>query len=469
VRRALTLRAAGLAGAVFLLAAPAAVASTAGSVAVDLAALGPRVPGTPAHREAGERLLAAMSRLGLAEVAAVPVPGRPELENLTGLLKGEGEGEIVLAAHYDTVPGSPGAVDDASGCEVVLAAVEDLARTPLRHSVRVVLFDGEEQGLAGSRAWAEGLDEKRRDGILAALEVEMVGWEGGCGPVVLPLPAWRQGRRLLPPGWLVHAVLRGGDAVGREVAVLDRPWSLPAQLALRVAEPAHGSDAAALLGVEIPAVVLSQTCLSGAFPHYHAAGDGPGELVEGRLAEWTELTAAVVRRLDDLAGRPLAESSYLVVGGRVWLRRDLYWLGFAIWAALVVASYRARMAARGAGEGGEGTSATALPGRLRGGSFPFRLLFLAATLVVPALAAPLLYPAGVFALVPATRRRLRVLEVALGLAPALLLGAGLAVVAARGEVSRWALGWFPGGLLAAALAAFAASLLGAKDTVPQER
>jgi hypothetical protein len=383
-----------------------------------------------------------MRRAGLQEVAAVAVSGRPDRVNLTGLLPGSGEGEILLTAHYDTVPGSPGAADDASGCGTVLAAAADLARTPLARSVRVVLFDGEEDDLSGSRAWVEGLSGEERRRVLAALAVEMVGWGGSCGPTLLALPARREDGRVLPPGWLVHAALRGGEAVGFPFAFLDRRGSLPAQLLLRLAEPAHGGDATALLAAGIPALTLTEVCPSHPDPRYHRAEDGPGRLEASALARWTEATAAVVRRLDHLEGRPIPEDSYLVLAGRVWLRRDFYWIGFALWAALVVQGYRRRTA-----------------GRARPGGFLFRLLFLAAVLVVPALALPLLMPAGLLTLFPPPTFRRRLLWAALGLAPAAALAGGLAVAAWHDLTLGWALGWLPAALLAATLAAWLAMTL----------
>src|SRR5215210_6483726 len=123
-----------------------------------------------------------MTRAGLRQVRTEPVPGHPEWVNLTGILPGKSDHEIVLSAHYDSVAPSPGAGDDASGCGVVIAAAADLARTPLAHTIRVVLFDAEEIGLKGSRGWVGSLPPARRDRILANLNVEMVGWSGSKGP-----------------------------------------------------------------------------------------------------------------------------------------------------------------------------------------------------------------------------------------------------------------------------------------------
>src|SRR5215213_11654176 len=137
----------GLLGVLLAAAVPTRVPAQeplAHRVASDLARLGPRPDGAPAQQRAARLLLDEMKRAGLREVRAVPVARNPGWVNLTGVLPGKSDREIVLSAHYDTVPPSPGAGDDASGCGVVIAAAADLARTPLDHAVRVVLFDAEE-------------------------------------------------------------------------------------------------------------------------------------------------------------------------------------------------------------------------------------------------------------------------------------------------------------------------------------
>src|SRR6476469_777652 len=158
-----------VASAVAALAAP-----DAREVAAGLAALGPRAD--PAPRGLAVRyLLDAMKRAGLTAVQAVPSQDGGYV-SVEGVVPGQTAEEIVLSAHYDSVPGSPGAGDDASGCGVAIAAAAELRRTPLRHTVRVVLFDGEEVGLRGSEAWLRerGPEASRR--ILADLNLEMLGW-----------------------------------------------------------------------------------------------------------------------------------------------------------------------------------------------------------------------------------------------------------------------------------------------------
>lgn len=410
-------------------------------VATGLARLGPRPDGGPVQQKAVPFLLASMRRAGLADVRAVPVPGHPEWVNLTGVVRGKSDREIVLSAHYDTVEPSPGAGDDASGCGVVIASAADLARTPLDHTVRVVLFDAEETGLKGSRGWVESLSAGQRDRILANLNVEMVGWTGTRGPTIHTFPVQSGGERTLAPGWLVHFLLRSGEAVGWPYAVSDAQASVPAQLVLRSARVRLGADSNSFLAKGIPALSVSDSSLLAMDPAFHRPMDTHQRLDAGRLDRWTVAVAAAVRRMDKLAGRPIAEDEYLAVFGRVWLRRELYWIGLAIWIVLVFRGRPGRWRQTSSEE-------RVRQGRRFVPGFLFRVLFLAAVFLAPVLSV-LLFPAGLLAAFPPKRTWTRALAILLGLLPLLIYVASLGYAFAV-RLASWKAG-FQGGWLAAAL------------------
>jgi Zn-dependent M28 family amino/carboxypeptidase len=62
----------------------------------------------------------------------------------------------VLGAHYDSVPGSPGANDNASGVAALLEAIEAFQKGgPAKRTLCFVAFDLEERGLIGSQHFAD--------------------------------------------------------------------------------------------------------------------------------------------------------------------------------------------------------------------------------------------------------------------------------------------------------------------------
>jgi aminopeptidase YwaD len=82
---------------------------------------------------------------------------------------------ILIGAHYDAVPGTPGADDNATGVAVLLEMAEVFASNPLKYPVRLVAFDLEEYGLLGSTAYAKYLKDKQQK-LRLMLSLEMLGY-----------------------------------------------------------------------------------------------------------------------------------------------------------------------------------------------------------------------------------------------------------------------------------------------------
>lgn len=95
------------------------------------------------------------------------------VENVVGVLPGKDRTKPALAlmAHYDSVPASPGAADDATGVAVVLEVARALkAKGTPERDVIVILTDGEEAGLLGARLFFAEHPLKKRIGLLINLE-----------------------------------------------------------------------------------------------------------------------------------------------------------------------------------------------------------------------------------------------------------------------------------------------------------
>ncbi|WP_242775884.1 M20/M25/M40 family metallo-hydrolase [Sphingopyxis sp. YF1] len=95
------------------------------------------------------------------------------VRNIVGELKGSDPTlpAIVVMAHYDTAPLSPGAGDDTAGLAVALETARALrAAGPLRRSVLFLFTDGEEAGLLGATAFFESDPWRGRTGLVVNLE-----------------------------------------------------------------------------------------------------------------------------------------------------------------------------------------------------------------------------------------------------------------------------------------------------------
>ncbi len=90
-------------------------------------------------------------------------------------------GAILVAAHYDTVPQSPGADDNATGVATVLEVARLLGSRPTPRTLQVAFFDREEIGLLGSLAFAGSAT--RLKNLQGAIVLDMVGYAchtSGC-------------------------------------------------------------------------------------------------------------------------------------------------------------------------------------------------------------------------------------------------------------------------------------------------
>jgi Zn-dependent M28 family amino/carboxypeptidase len=85
------------------------------------------------------------------------------------------QGMILIGAHYDAVPGTPGADDNASGVAVLLELARVFAAQPARRPIRLVAFDLEEYGVKGSEAYATQLWQAH-ESIRLMLSLEMLGY-----------------------------------------------------------------------------------------------------------------------------------------------------------------------------------------------------------------------------------------------------------------------------------------------------
>lgn len=143
---------------------------SAGRAMVDIGMIAarPHPVGSPENRQVRDYLVRRMQALGLeTHVRRMPAFSSRErdgelrisgatVENVIGVLPGRDRSlpAVALMAHYDSVPNSPGAADDATG----VAAALEIARaikargTPAR-DVMLLITDGEEVGLHGARAF----------------------------------------------------------------------------------------------------------------------------------------------------------------------------------------------------------------------------------------------------------------------------------------------------------------------------
>jgi Zn-dependent M28 family amino/carboxypeptidase len=129
---------------------------------------------TPEQREAARAAIeAALTSYGYAPERQTYCCGANVVATLTGTERPEEI--VVVGAHYDTVTGSPGADDDASGVAGMLEVARVLAGSPQPASIVFVAFDEEEVGFEGSFRYAWSLAQAHGT-VLGMVSLEMIGY-----------------------------------------------------------------------------------------------------------------------------------------------------------------------------------------------------------------------------------------------------------------------------------------------------
>jgi Zn-dependent M28 family amino/carboxypeptidase len=251
-----------------------------------------------------------LERLG-HEVAAQAVPCfSTDVNNLEVVLEGAepAAGTVVVGAHYDSVSGSPGANDNASGVAVLLELVRVLSPVTLRRRVRAVAFVNEEPPffrtpMMGSLHHAHRCRDEG-EAVSAMLALESVGhYSRRPKSQRYPFPF-----SLVYPstGSFVAFVgnLRSLPLVRRAVAAFRAAARFPSEgAAVPRAVPGAGwSDHWSYWKAGYRALMVTDTSFYRD-TRYHTARDTPEHVDLDAMARVTHGLAAVIR---DLAGAPPA-------------------------------------------------------------------------------------------------------------------------------------------------------------------
>lgn len=264
------------------------------------------------HRldQAAEFIAASFASAGFA-VRRQPyqVQGVP-CANLEVELRGRTHPEeiVVIGAHYDSVIGSPGANDNASGVAALLALARAFHGAPGARTLRLVAFVNEEPPFfqtrnMGSLVYARAARE-RDDNIVAMLSLETIGYytdrkrsQRYPFPVGLFYPS---------RGNFIAFVGRTADRglVRRCVELFRQHAEFPSEGgALPAGLPGIGwSDHWAFWQAGYPAVMVTDTA-PFRYPHYHGDDDTPDKLQYEALARVVVGLEAVVRELLGADGR----------------------------------------------------------------------------------------------------------------------------------------------------------------------
>lgn len=133
----------------------------------------PRAPASDHHRSVRELSAERLASLGFTVERHDYGTG----VNVVGVKPGSDPSapRVIVSAHYDHVEGCAGADDNASGVAGALEAARVLSQGRFTRTLVVALWDEEERGLIGSRAYAQRA-MSAGETIAAAFVFEMIGY-----------------------------------------------------------------------------------------------------------------------------------------------------------------------------------------------------------------------------------------------------------------------------------------------------
>jgi aminopeptidase YwaD len=181
---------------------------------------------------------------------------------------------VLVTAHYDSVIGSPGANDNASGVGLALELARVLRDYNNDKELRFILFGCEERGLIGSRYYVDQSQPAELDRIVGVFNADMVA---SSDPVPMPLYVMTvDGLRNL----VSDAAIAAGSRLGNSSL-------LPGELG--------SSDHVSFYEVGIPAALFYLRAPIGVEPLKHTSLDTVAENISvERMQSALEIVGAAV-------------------------------------------------------------------------------------------------------------------------------------------------------------------------------
>jgi len=211
---------------------------------------------------------------------------------------------VVVGAHYDTVPGSPGANDNGTGVAALLSLAHSFAGMKPDRTIRFVAFANEEPPYFHTAAMGSvvhaGQLAKAGAKVTAMISLETIGYYTDAPgsqktPPGLPpenFPAVGDFVAIVGNPASRSLVDAAGESFRRSgVAVPALPVALPEEI-----EGAGWSDHWSFWRAGYPAIMVTDTALFR-YGHYHLPTDTPDRIDFGRFTEVVKGLRAVVEDL----------------------------------------------------------------------------------------------------------------------------------------------------------------------------
>lgn len=259
--------------------------------------IGSRPIGTPENQRARQYVVDQLRLFGYDVRVQEVDARRPDLgvtarvSNVIAVKPGAEKNAIALLSHYDSHPAAPGAADNGLGVAVSLEAARVLAaREDRRHTLFVLVTDGEESGLMGAAGLVTDRDVMNR--LQAYINIEATG-SGGTSMLFETGPG---------NGWIVKAWARSAPHPRGASFAFEVYRRLP-----------NDTDFSILKHRDVPG--LNFAASGDSYP-YHTARDTPDRLSDVTLRKTGENAVETMIALDalDLSMRTAANQTFFDIG-----------------------------------------------------------------------------------------------------------------------------------------------------------
>lgn len=222
-------------------------------------------PVVAVSKEEGAAALDAAKAGRVVRINAPPTVGLTKALNVIAKPKPSSACTIVVGGHFDSVPGAPGANDNASGTANVIELARAAAVDGLDEGVCFVTFGAEESGLYGSKAFVKRMQEEGRlPRFMLNLDVTGIG----------------RGVEVIGEGQLARDAIQAAKDLGYPAIAS----SLPAN---------SGSDHQSFVDAGVITVFLT----SGDFGTIHSPQDVSADIQEQVLDQIGDTALAVIKKL----------------------------------------------------------------------------------------------------------------------------------------------------------------------------
>lgn len=233
---------------------------------------------------------------------------------------------FIVCAHYDTVAGSPGADDNASGVAGIMELIRILSQYNFGHTIRFIAFDMEENEAYGSRQYLKIEPDNAISIIKGVIDYDMIGYYSAAEEsqqiptgfdILFPDSYKKVASDKFRGDFMLLSANEPSEFIAREFMTSGREYVPSLEIIPLIAE-GNGESAPALSmgdhgsfwAKKIPAIHIGDGTVTRN-PHYHQNTDLPGSINYKFMGDIIRATLVAVARLSKINHSTYAVTNFM--------------------------------------------------------------------------------------------------------------------------------------------------------------